>query len=149
MSDALVLKAGEGKRIEARGSEMSFKLTAALTAGEMSLMERELPAGAARISLPHAHEGREAFYILEGRVDFKLGSETVSCEPGSFVFVPSGVGHTFWNSGDTPSRLLIIHFPALDPYFEELQQLWSAAEPPSVDAERALMRKHGMEPAPE
>ena len=150
MSKALVLKAGEGKRVEARGSVMSFKLTAANTAEGMSLMERELPAGATRISPAHAHkEMLEAFYILEGQIDFKLDSETASCGPGSFVFVPGGVGHTFWNSGETPARLLIIHSPALDGYFEALSALWSEAEPPSTEQESELMSRFGMEPARE
>jgi hypothetical protein len=35
----------------------------------------------------------------------------------------------------------------MDPYFEELQALWSGATPPSYDAEMELMRRHGMEPA--
>jgi hypothetical protein len=34
----------------------------------------------------------------------------------------------------------------MDAYFEELQALWSGAVPPSVDEERALMKRHGMEP---
>lgn len=149
MTKALVFGPGEGKRVEARGSLMMFKATAATTNGGISLMERELPAGATRISPPHVHTGLELFYILKGKIDFKLNSEEVSCGPGFFVQVPGGVGHTFWNSGDTPARLLIIHSPALDGYFEALSTLWSGAEPPSVEQERELMGRFGMEPASE
>ena len=46
----------------------------------------------------------------------------------------------------TPSRLLIIHTPAMDSYFEELQELWSGQVPPSAEDEKALMKRHGMEP---
>jgi hypothetical protein len=42
--------------------------------------------------------------------------------------------------------LLIIHAPAMDSYFEELQALWSGAVPPDAEDERALMKRHGMEP---
>jgi hypothetical protein len=35
----------------------------------------------------------------------------------------------------------------MDPYFEELQVLWSGAVPPSREDEIELMRRHGMEPA--
>jgi len=93
MSRPMVFAPGEGKRVEARGSVMMFKAIAATTEGGMSLMERELPAGAKRIPPPHAHSDLlEAFYILEGRVDFKLDSQEVSCGPGFFVHVPGGVG---------------------------------------------------------
>jgi hypothetical protein len=60
--------------------------------------------------------------------------------------VPSGVAHTFGNVGETPARLLIVHAPAADAYFAELQALWSGANPPTLEEERALMRRHGLEP---
>jgi hypothetical protein len=34
----------------------------------------------------------------------------------------------------------------MDAYFEELQALWSGQAPPSPEEERALMKRHGMEP---
>jgi hypothetical protein len=40
----------------------------------------------------------------------------------------------------------VIHAPAMDAYFEELQALWSGQLPPSPEDERALMKRHGMEP---
>ncbi len=64
-----------------------------------------------------------------------------------FVLVPGGVAHTFGNAGTDPARLLIIHAPAMDAYFEELQELWSKEIPPSREDELTLMRRHGMEPA--
>jgi hypothetical protein len=57
------------------------------------------------------------------------------------------VAHTFGNAGNTQARLLVIHAPAMDAYFEELQALWSADAPPTREAEMKLMRRHGMEPA--
>jgi hypothetical protein len=35
----------------------------------------------------------------------------------------------------------------LDGYFAELEQLWAGDEPPTPEQERALMSRHGMEPA--
>lgn len=148
MSRPVVLQSGEGREILARGTVIVFKATADTTAGVLSWMERQLPPHPARIPPPHVHKnGLEAFYILEGRVDFKLDSEAASCGPGSFVLVPAEVGHTFWNSGDDRARLLVIHSPALDGYFEALGRLWSGAEPPSTDEEIDLQRRFGMEPA--
>ena len=67
--------------------------------------------------------------------------------PGDFLLVPRGAAHTFGNGGETPARLLVLHAPAMDAYFEELHQLWSVGEPPTREAERALMSRYGMEPA--
>ncbi len=61
--------------------------------------------------------------------------------------MPRGAAHTFGNSGAEPARLLVLHAPAMDAYFEELHTLWSSGHSPSREAERELMGKYGMEPA--
>jgi quercetin dioxygenase-like cupin family protein len=143
---AIVYERGEGKMLSARGSTMFFKATHASTNGTFSFMERTLSPGG-RKPPPHIHTNcEEAFYVLDGEIEFLLGDDTVIGRPGSFVHVPGGVSHTFGNAATAPSRLLIIHAPAMDIYFEELQTLWSRQVPPSLEDERALMQRHGMEP---
>jgi len=80
-------------------------------------------------------------------VEFSLGAATFIGRPSAFMLVPSGVAHTFGNAGTAPARVLVIHAPAMDPYFEELQALWSGQIPPTREDEIALMQRHGMEPA--
>lgn len=137
---------GEGRRNAARGSVMFFKATAESTAGRFSLMERSLPAGG-RMPPAHVHLMiDEAYYVLEGIVTLIVAGVERVVAAQSFAFVPGGVAHTFGNTSADPARLLVIHAPALDGHFAELESLWSGAAPPSVDEERALMRRHGMEP---
>jgi uncharacterized cupin superfamily protein len=144
---ATVLEQGQGTVFSARGSVMFFKATRASTNGAFSLMERTLPPGG-RKPPPHIHTNcEEAFYVLDGEVEFFLGETTAICRRDTFVLVPGGVAHTFGNAGNTQARLLVIHAPAMDAYFEELQALWSADVPPAREAEMELMRRHGMEPA--
>jgi len=143
---AIVFESGQGKLLSARGSEMFFKATRASTNGSFSLMERSLPPGG-RKPPPHIHTNcEEAFYVLDGEIEFFLGEDTVIGHPGSFVHVPGGVAHTFGNAAALASRLLIIHAPAMDSYFEELQELWSRPVSPAPEEERALMKRYGMEP---
>jgi hypothetical protein len=40
----------------------------------------------------------------------------------------------------------VLHAPALDEYFRELADLWSADVPPDRETELGLMRRHGMRP---
>jgi uncharacterized cupin superfamily protein len=109
-------------------------------------MERTLPPGG-RKPPPHVHTNcEEAFYVLDGTVEFSLGETTTIGRPDTFVLVPGGVAHTFGNAGTTQARLLVLHAPATDEYFEELQTLWAQEVPPSREAELELMRRHGMEP---
>jgi quercetin dioxygenase-like cupin family protein len=58
------------------------------------LVESWIPAG----SSPPLHVHRledEAFYVLEGQVRFVSGDTEVLAGPGSFVFAPRDVPHTF------------------------------------------------------
>ena len=144
---ASVLQPGEGHDLDLRGNLASFKAVAATTSGRFSLMERVVPAGG-RTPPPHIHADREeAFYVLSGELEFRLDDARERGTSGSFVLVPGGVAHTFANVGASEARVLILHAPAMDAYFEELSALWLGAAPPSAEAEHDLMRRHRMEPA--
>ena len=96
----------------------------------------------------HRHVGNEeAYFVLDGAVEFHVADEVFQGKSGTFVLVPAGEAHTFGNTGDEPARLLVIHAPALDGYFADLEQLWAAPQPPARASELALMQRHGMEPA--
>jgi quercetin dioxygenase-like cupin family protein len=144
---AQVFGPGEGRLLSARGSDMVFKATAENTNNAFSFMERTLPPGGRRPPR-HVHlEADEAFYILAGEVTFWLDDEITVGTGGSFVLAPGGVMHSFGNQSAEPARVLIIHTPAMDPYFQDLQDLWSdPANPPDREAELDLMRRHGMRP---
>jgi mannose-6-phosphate isomerase-like protein (cupin superfamily) len=142
-----IVPAGRGKIVTARGSTMAFKAIAAQTGGDFSLMERTLPPRGRR-PLPHRHvDCSEAFWVLDGTITFVLDGVEQRGGRDDFLLVPRGAGHTFGNDGDEPARLLVLHAPAMDAYFAELDALWSGPDSPSPDAERALMARYGMEPA--
>lgn len=141
------LSDGEGHHLQARGSDMWFKALGADTDGRISLMERTLPPGG---QMPPAHRhaaNDEAYYVLDGEVTFRVEGEVVSGGSGTFLLVAAGEAHTFGNVRDNAARLLIVHAPGLDRYFDDLSALWSESEPPGREQELDLMRRHGMEPA--
>jgi mannose-6-phosphate isomerase-like protein (cupin superfamily) len=142
-----IVPSGHGHLLTARGNVMAFKAVAAQTGGDFSLMERTVPPGA-RMPPPHRHVNcSEAFFVLAGTITFRLDEAKLSGGAGDFLLVPRGAGHTFGNTGTEPARLLVLHAPAMDAYFEELHRLWAADEPPPREAERELMSRYGMEPA--
>jgi mannose-6-phosphate isomerase-like protein (cupin superfamily) len=146
VSDSSIVSAGQGKIVTARGSVMAFKAIAAQTDGDFSLMERTLPPHGRR-PLAHRHVNcSEAFWVLDGTITFVLDGVEEHGGPGDFLLVPRGAAHTFGNDADEPARLLVMHAPAADAYFVELEALWSGAAPPTPEQERALMARHGMEP---
>ena len=58
----------------------------------------------------HPHTD-EAFYVAGGEAAFLLGDREVRVGAGGFVFVPRGMPHTAWNSGDGPMLGLILISP--------------------------------------
>ena len=138
---------GKGHMLTARGSVMAFKAVAAQTSGDFSLMERTLAPGG-RTPQAHRHTNcSEAFFVLDGEITFVLGSERLTGGPGDFLLVPRGQAHTFGNQAEREARLLVLHAPAADAYFEELHEMWAGGRTPERDEEIELMRRHGMEPA--
>ena len=65
---------------------------------------------------PHIHRHHtDAFYLLEGELEFTLGPdlETSTVAPGSFVGAPPRVVHTFRNASDSTAIFLNVHAPSM------------------------------------
>ena len=89
---------------------VTFKAVGEGTVGEYSLYELTVPPQLG--ALPHIHHAEtEAFYVLEGEVEFLKGEQTVRARVGEFVFIPRGVVHGFKNVGQEPARCLGIVTP--------------------------------------
>jgi quercetin dioxygenase-like cupin family protein len=64
---------------------------------------------------PHVHHQHvDAFYVLEGELEFGVGPdvEPVRAPAGTFVAVPPNVVHTFRNSSGATARWLNFHAPS-------------------------------------
>jgi len=144
MLKGIFLEPKEGVVYHARGSKMVFKALSQTTDGAFSFMERDLPVSNRRPQ-PHTHEGPEGFYVLDGSIEFVVGGESRIGGPGFWALAPAGVAHSFGNGGDVPARLLIIHAPAADAYFAELDALWKDSTL-TPEQEREVMRRHGLKP---
>ena len=65
---------------------------------------------------PHVHRRHaDAFYVLEGEVDFGLGPDVkrITAGPETFAGAPPNVVHTFRNSSDATAIFLNIHAPSM------------------------------------
>ena len=61
---------------------------------------------------PHTHGDHvDAFYVLEGAVEFHTEDGPRQAGPGSFFAAPRGTVHGFRNPGPAPLRVLNIHAP--------------------------------------
>lgn len=61
---------------------------------------------------PHVHEANEEiFYVLRGKVTFRVGDEVIDAPAGSFLRVPPGVSHGFSNRTGQRAGLLNVFLP--------------------------------------
>ena len=57
------------------------------------------------------HADDEAWYVLEGRLAFRLGDEELQAPAGTAVFGLRGLAHTYWNPDARPARYLLVMRP--------------------------------------
>jgi mannose-6-phosphate isomerase-like protein (cupin superfamily) len=124
-----ILAAGAGQIIRlANNAELIVKEDGSKTRGNLFVAEMTIQPDfvAPPQHLHHAHE--EAWYVLDGEVEFTSGTRVRRAGPGDWVLVPLEVPHTFGNPGDVPARFLTTMTPRLYlDYFLELSEKASRA----------------------
>jgi quercetin dioxygenase-like cupin family protein len=133
--DGVVSGPDEGERLARSERELRVKLARP----EASLFEFHVETG---YEGPGAHLHREhvdAFYVLEGELEFTLDGETVRAGPGTLVAATPGVVHSFRNAGGTEARFLNLHTPGgFEAYLRALDELARRGEEP----DRAFHERH-------
>ena len=129
-----------------------FLLEGAGSSGSVAMFEFDVPAGA-RVPIAHSHDGYdETIYGLAGVLTWTVDGDTTEVGPGEALFIPRGVVHRFENVHDADATALAIVTPGvLGPgYFRDLAVIIDAAAggPPDLAAMAAVMRSHGLTPAP-
>ncbi|MEY9847305.1 quercetin 2,3-dioxygenase [Streptacidiphilus sp. MAP5-3] len=132
----LYVPAGGGASRWVFGDRYTFKADAKDTGGAFSLLEAVVPADAG--PPPHIHHhADEAFYVLDGAIEFTDGEEKHVVERGGFVFVPRGSVHGFRNLGPDPVKMLGWFTPGgTEGFFQELGVPAVAGEPAPPDPQR-------------
>ena len=154
MTEGLLLPPGGGRRIQ----NMTLK-AGAEQSRIWSAFEADVAPGFDVGA--HLHEdAEEVFYILEGELDLlafqpnaNAGSDWRTWEsqtgatvfrggPGSFMLVPAGCPHAFFNPRSEPARMLFLVSPAgHETYLQELTELLSEG-PPDQTQIAALRLRH-------
>lgn len=121
MPKAYTLGAQKGRALWHLGALLNFKALGEETNGEFWALE-----GLAdnHMAVPKHYHTREAeiWYVLDGQITFYLGDEVIEGGPGTFVYIPVGVPHTFQVRTST-ARWFGIGTPAgLDQWFFETGQ---------------------------
>jgi quercetin dioxygenase-like cupin family protein len=99
------LAAGEGEPMSWFTAAFQLKASDEL----LGVMELTGSPGVEPPMHSHRHED-EWYYVLDGEVTFHVGGETHDAQPGSFVFLPRAVPHTFTIQSPT-ARILLLNAP--------------------------------------
>jgi quercetin dioxygenase-like cupin family protein len=104
VGQAVLLGPGEGERLNER-------IVVKIERPELSVNEVKVGPDFEGPG-PHFHkEHVDAFYVLEGELEFINGTETLRAGPGTTVAVPPGIVHGFTNPGPGGAHYLNIHAP--------------------------------------
>lgn len=116
---ATIVKAGERAPLNVLGMPLTFLCDSRETGGAWSLFEEEVPFGMG--PPPHKHDWDEAYYVLDGELDFEIDGRLVKSGKGDFNYLPRNTVHAFKGASSSPARVLIFAAPAhASEFFEEV-----------------------------
>jgi mannose-6-phosphate isomerase-like protein (cupin superfamily) len=92
-------------------------LTGDLAAEQVAFTHREMPAKTGgKGGYGHRHKTQEEIYfVISGRLQFKLEDELVDVDGGTAVRVAPGVARSVWNDGPESVELVICSVRVEDP----------------------------------
>ena len=129
----ILLQPDEGKVLNVMGEILTIKIAGEDTDGAYTIIQEvSPPSGGPPLHLHHKED--EAFYVLEGEYEIHCGDNKIRATPGTFVFAPRKIPHSFRNVSAGQGKVLAIVTPAgIEKFFEELSE---AAKQGSLDIVR-------------
>jgi quercetin dioxygenase-like cupin family protein len=123
MTKPFIVQPGEGRLLDLGNFEAAVLADAPATDGAFTVLQTQgEPSG---FGPPlHVHrDAAEAFYVLEGAYMMHVEERRELCAPGSFVYVPPNVVHTFVVVSEEPGKKLNLFSPAaMVGFFEDLAE---------------------------
>lgn len=136
-----------GKPVNILGTAMLIRVHGCDTGGSVAVVETHDALGGG--PPPHIHHREdETFQILEGEYEFKVGGKTILAKPGTTLFAPRDIPHTYRYLGTTPGRLMCTITPSgFEGFFEEIGAL-SPQQQQDIPQVLEIAKKFGLEILP-
>ena len=139
-----IVPPGAGKALHVLGDVVTSLVVGADTGGAYAVQQQATGPGGGPPLHRHSRED-EGFFVLAGEYEFRVGEQTFRAAPGTFVFGPRGIPHTFKCLGPNPGKIqVIISPPGFEAFFEELDVL-ARRGPPDMGQVVALAANYGVE----
>jgi mannose-6-phosphate isomerase-like protein (cupin superfamily) len=145
MSTAFIVPPAEGRLLDLGNFEAVVLATAEQTQGEFALLKTQHEPLDFGPPLHIHHDAAEAFYVLGGTYLMFVEERQELCPPGTFVYVPRGVAHTFKVvSSDTGTKLNLFTPAAMVGFFEQLAEAERSGRATTAILD-AIARRNDME----
>ena len=119
--------------------------------GSVAMFEFDVPTGA-KVPIAHSHDAyEETVYGLQGVLTLTVEGVATDVGPGEVLCIPRGAVHHFENLSDEDVTALAVVTPGIlgSDYFRDVAAVVAAAAgPPDPTTIGAVMRRHGLTPAP-
>jgi quercetin dioxygenase-like cupin family protein len=120
-TQSMIVKSQDVRPLHVLGTEVRFLCEAHSTNSAWSLMEVTLPRDTG--PPPHSHSWDEAYFVIEGEVQFTVGAQCFTATAGDFVYTPGATVHGFRGTSQRPARMLIFDAPAhADAFFRRVDR---------------------------
>ncbi len=131
---------------------IQYLLEGQASGGSVAVFEVTVPAGA-QVPAAHSHDAfEETIYGLTGMMTWTVNGERNDIGPGQLLCIARGAIHRFDNFQSAEAKALAIISPGIlrPDYFREIAAVIDSAAggPPDLQAIAAVMRRHGLTPAP-
>lgn len=112
--------AGGGKAVNILGIPMFIRVHGSETNGTVAVVESHDVFGGG--PPPHIHHREdETFQILEGEYEFMVNGQTISAKPGTTLFAPRGIPHTYRCTSQGGGKLSVVLTPSgFENFFAEI-----------------------------
>ncbi len=137
-----MLAPGQGEQYSPPGHpDVVLKAGASATLGAYSLLEFTVAGNGPPMHVHH--DAEEAFYVLDGEITIRIGTDSIQAIAGSFILIPRETPHTFDNASEHPSRMLTIFSPpGFEQFFPQVAALPEpAGSPEFLAAVQTIRRK--------
>ena len=143
---------GAGEEIRLGQLAVRFLVQGRESGGSVAVFECDVPAGA-KVPVAHSHDAyEETIYGIQGVLTWTVEGRRIDLGPGEALCIPRGAVHRFDNYSSGDAKMLAIVTPGIlgPDYFREIAAVAKAAAggPPDLAAIAAVMRRHGLTPAP-
>lgn len=128
------------------GEEVVVRATGEETDGAYDVLDITIPPGPGVTPQHVHHENDEATLVLAGELTVRLGDEHHVLGPGEFVNAPSGLPHTYKNSGKKPARALFVMSPGNNwMYLQEAAEHGPVEDESDIEKLLPILEAHGVE----